>query len=152
MKKESGRKIAQRTYRLTRCCVCGTREKLNRHHIDLNPINNCHKNVQILCASCHALMHQLSRTRRVVVSAQCVICGKHFQPKRSRRSKICSAECLSSLGKMSAEKRWCGRKTTKTCAYCGKEFNFTRARQTTCSLSCGNKLAWDRRNGKMNPP
>lgn len=135
-----GHKKAQKMYEVKECVVCGAIKSLNRHHRDLNPLNNSPENVITLCSRCHILIHQEMGTRHAVKDAKCVICGKTFHPKCTERSKICSSECLSVSRKNSANRLWAGHKTTKICAYCGKEFVFKRAREKTCSRSCGAKL------------
>ena len=39
------------------CEGCGTKERLQVHHVDLNPRNNQLENIQTLCVSCHASWH-----------------------------------------------------------------------------------------------
>lgn len=58
------------------------------------------------------------------------------------------AELLKAEGIKGAEKRWKDHSKTRNCENCGTEFVYTRPRQTTCSRSCGNKLAWKKRGGK----
>lgn len=62
------------------------------------------------------------------------------------------AEVLREQGLAGAAKRWAGHSMQAACTFCGKEFTKTRARQTACSRSCGNKQSWaNRRGGKQNP-
>ena len=56
-----------------------------------------------------------------------------------------STLCSKCHGKMHAEQRWSGHTKQRTCANCGKQFTYKRARETTCSRACGNKAAWSLR-------
>lgn len=103
-----GRTQAKRTFVATACAKCGSTERLQRHHKDRDSNNNDPLNVEILCQTFHKEDHMRDGTwgRGKVVLATCKICGKEFQPKRTRRATVCSAECLTTLGKISAQKRW----------------------------------------------
>jgi uncharacterized Zn finger protein len=57
------------------------------------------------------------------------------------------AELLREKGVQGAAKRWAGHFMTANCTFCGEVFTKERARQTTCSRSCGNKQAWVERRG-----
>ena len=52
---------------------------------------------------------------------------------------------LREQGKRGAAIRWSGHTMQSNCAFCEKEFTRDRARQTTCSRSCGNRLAIQRK-------
>lgn len=104
MEKATVRKQAQRAVALEKCEACGATENLQRHHPDYSqPLL-----VQVLCQTCHTKAHQEMGDwgKGTVKPATCTICGKEFQPKRSRRAKICSEECRAEMGRRSAEKRW----------------------------------------------
>lgn len=137
----ASRKRAQRTIPLSPCERCG-KTPTQRHHEDLQkPLE-----VNILCIDCHVRAHQANGSRPCVAPANCQVCGEEFLPERTSRSSLCSKpECLEEMGRRGAEKRWSGRATVRQCACCGTAFAFTRPRETTCSRSCGNKLAWRRR-------
>lgn len=101
MKWNTGRKAAQRMVPANACAECGSTEKLERHHIDQNPMNNAPLNVVVLCSTCHHKQHP-----RLALVA-CSVCGQIFQPKRSRRAKLCgSLSCSKIHGQRSAELRW----------------------------------------------
>lgn len=51
---------AQRLFASQPCDVCGRPPyliRIDRHHIDRNPLNNDPVNVRLLCAPCHARLH-----------------------------------------------------------------------------------------------
>jgi len=100
----TGRKRAQRAYPIAeddRCDHCGGMKTLQRHHIDHDPMNNKPNNIALLCVDCHAKQHLK------IQQATCEICGKAFQPKRSRNKALCGKrECLSEKGRRSAALRW----------------------------------------------
>ena len=109
MKKNSGRKAAQRMFSATACEICGGERNLQRHHINGNPTDNTLGNVSILCQACHAYVHHQTSTwwKGRVKESTCQVCGMNFQPKRSRRAKLCGKkECLAENGRRSAELRW----------------------------------------------
>ena len=79
-----------------RCCKCGSKSWLQRHHEDYSKPTE----VTFLCAACHRKEHALQ-------PVNCVICGTAFQPKKTRRSTLCgNPECLKTMGRLSAQKRW----------------------------------------------
>ena len=95
--KAAARKRAQKAVRLTECGRCGSTEKLQRHHPDIEKEPDT---VAILCAKCHAKEHP----RRV--AKECPGCGESFVPQR-RRTVTCGAKaCLSAVGRVNARKRW----------------------------------------------
>lgn len=143
MKKNTGHRQAQRLYEAKQCSVCGSTERVQRHHLDLDSTNNKLINMQILCDKCHRKAHV--EIRRNARTRPCAVCGKLFVPRRKNRGKLCSKQCRREMGKRSAEKRWANLSKMVNCAFCGKQFAKKRARNTTCSRSCGNKLAWARR-------
>ena len=53
--------------------------------------------------------------------------------------------CRKCHGRVSAARRWAGHSKTRECLWCQATYMPTRSRQTTCSRSCGNKRAWNRR-------
>src|SRR5688572_16575624 len=59
----------------------------------------------------------------------------------------CHTERHHALGTwgMGIRSQWVGMSRTRSCTWCGKEFEYERPRQTTCSRSCGNKQAWSSR-------
>lgn len=111
----AGRRRAQRLYPMIACQDCGQKSKIQRHHVDGNPLNNSLENIRILCQSCHTSEHKRIGTwgRGNVPPAICKICGKEFQPERRREKgrRICGRKmCLRKMGKFSAALRW-GSKT-----------------------------------------
>ena len=148
--KWAGYREAQKRFQLGTCELCGLVPANQRHHVDRNPLNNSPENVKRLCQRCHIFVHMLDETwgRGLVQPRECVICGEFFQPERTRRGKLCgNPACLSEAGRQSAERRWSGRSKEKRCVVCGRSFIYSRPRDTTCSRSCGNRLAWARRSG-----
>lgn len=110
----SGRKAAQRATRgLLSCARCGGEKTLQTHHKDRNPLNNSPENLEKLCQACHTEDHHRDGTwgRGKVALATCAVCGRVFQPKRSRRAKVCGQHCLSEMGRISAKKRWAGSRS-----------------------------------------
>lgn len=148
MNKPMVRKMAQRKVSLAQksCQNCGETGKLQRHHPNYNePLM-----VEILCQKCHVAADQRDGHRRKVAERKCLICKQTFQPTRTRRGVICGTRCLEEMGRIGANRRWAVRTTQKKCQFCQAMFTFKRARETTCSRSCGNKLAWVSRGGALN--
>lgn len=140
------RKAAQRAFPLVdqRCADCGAANNLQRHHPNhARPID-----IIILCQSCHTQREVIQGTwgRGPVHPCACRVCGVQFIPDRNRHAVLCGKrECREELGRRCAEKRWSGHEKITSCTCCGVRFERVRARQTTCSRSCGNKLAWEQR-------
>lgn len=105
---EAGRKAAQRLMPVVECARCGGALTLQRHHKDRDPTNNSLSNLEVLCQACHKADHMKDGTwgRGKVEPAICKVCGSEFQPTRTRRATVCSAPCLSALGRISANRRW----------------------------------------------
>lgn len=64
------------------CRECGTTEKLQVHHIDMNPANNESSNIMTLCVVCHASWHwKHGRHRELMTNkpSPCFVCSKEFQ-------------------------------------------------------------------------
>lgn len=107
--RNAGHKYAQRKLRDSQCLTCGSRQCLEVHHKDRNPRNNSPENVETLCSACHRALHVAAGDwgPGQVRTAQCQVCKSTFQPKRSRRAKLCGkAECLAESGRLAAERRW----------------------------------------------
>ena len=52
-----------RDYKVDYCEICGANNiRLETHHIDKNPHNNEHSNLEKLCCNCHAKIHSRKRT------------------------------------------------------------------------------------------
>lgn len=108
-KRNTGHREAQRKYAAEECPLCGGKRNLQRHHRDMNSMNNEPENISILCQTCHKNAHMKSGTwgRGPVKPRNCVICEKEFQPKRNKRGKLCgNPDCLRELGRRSAALRW----------------------------------------------
>lgn len=105
----SGRKRAQKLFKMKTCLKCGDTQNLQRHHKDGNPLNNDPLNVGILCRVCHKNIHVSNGTWSTGPAKlnTCSVCGKQFNAKdhRNRANKICSAKCLSEWGSLCAMKR-----------------------------------------------
>ena len=104
MNKWTARKQAQRAVKATACEVCGSTDRLQRHHPNLSrPLE-----VTVLCQACHASLHIKEGTwgQGPRETALCVICGKTFLPSDSHLHKTCGAACLAELGRRNALKRW----------------------------------------------
>lgn len=83
----------------------------------------------------------------------CVVCGKTIPDSRMRGNvKCCSPECKRKYSREYQRKYqhllWFSKKedksTTKTCLWCGKEFDAINDTQRFCSRSCCNKASWQR--------
>lgn len=65
--KKRGRSQALSRFKITPCEDCGLLKEgprvMQRHHIDLNPLNNDPSNVAILCSACHGIRHRGDSTR-----------------------------------------------------------------------------------------
>jgi len=55
--KNAGNLRAWRKYKVNICDTCGSKENLERHHIDKNTLNNDKDNILILCETCHRGHH-----------------------------------------------------------------------------------------------
>lgn len=109
MKQATGRKRAQRMFPMKQCEMCGGATTLQRHHVDGNVMNNDPDNVKVLCQKCHTKVHMMIGNwgKGAVKIAACLVCGKSFKPKRTRRAKLCgSVECAKEQGRRSAALRW----------------------------------------------
>jgi hypothetical protein len=94
---------------MEKCESCGTKENLQRHHINLDTMDNSIHNLVVLCQSCHAAVHIKENTwgRGNIAEAICQICGEIFLPKQSRYNKICGkVECRRESGRRAVNKRW----------------------------------------------
>lgn len=62
------------------------------HHVNGNPLDNRIENLQVLSAKAHMRLHKQIYSDMKV----CVNCGKEYQvnPRKRKRQKICSQECL----------------------------------------------------------
>lgn len=105
-KKWKARKQAQRKHKAEKCQVCGSTERVQRHHPD---ILNTPSVVMILCEKCHIIEDQRIGTRRKRQKSKCVVCGEMFTPKDSHPHKTCSVDCLKIRGRENALKRWRGK-------------------------------------------
>lgn len=67
----------QRKLRMASCQECGTKERLQLHHMDENRENEAPENLKTLCASCHAKWHWAH--------------GKQPMPKKALACSVCGA-------------------------------------------------------------
>ena len=151
MKLNTVRMRAQRAYpkaTLKRCERCNKKHpRLHRHHSDYTkPLE-----VEILCPTCHAIADQELGLRPVKQKRPCLICETMFLPRHST-NKTCSLKCFQVLGARNANKRWKGHSRLRNCKNCGAQFEPLRNRAATCSRSCGNKLAWQKRKAAIGHP
>ena len=58
--KQECRKLAEELIPLTKCCVCETVEKLERHHSKGYKLGSI-EGVVVICRDCHALIHRNKR-------------------------------------------------------------------------------------------
>jgi hypothetical protein len=73
-------------------------------------------------------------------NARCSYCGRPFRKSASSRS-FCSQECLAlRVAEVSSQSRHRSH-STKTCLYCGKEFEGLEA-QKFCCHSCAASYRW----------
>lgn len=56
--KGSGYSECNRHFIADTCEICGSKDNLERHHINKNPKDNSCENVMILCSKCHHLWHR----------------------------------------------------------------------------------------------
>jgi hypothetical protein len=59
---KGGRKRALLWFKPKPCEMCGSNEKIERHHRDENPKNNDAENIQFLCRACHLKQHDFIKT------------------------------------------------------------------------------------------
>lgn len=52
-----GRLRANKMYEANSCSICDSIIRVQRHHVDKNPINNSPENIEILCELCHKARH-----------------------------------------------------------------------------------------------
>jgi len=105
MKPASGRRQAQRTIPAPWCQNCLSKRLPQRHHVDGDPTNNDPENVEILCQACHTAIHRADGTwgHGNVKPAECAVCGRTFQPRRTSRSTLCGRmECAREFGRRAA--------------------------------------------------
>lgn len=71
----AGLRSRAQKYRGQQCDSCGTTEKLNVHHRDLNPANNSAENLLTLCSSCHTRWHWEHGKTMPRATTTCSVCG-----------------------------------------------------------------------------
>ena len=59
-----------------KCQMCGTTEKLQRHHLDENPGNNAIENLMTLCGPCHTKWHWQHGKKAWKPANACSVCGE----------------------------------------------------------------------------
>lgn len=103
--KDAARKRAQRRMPvLKRCSRCGGKERLQRHHPDIEREPD---RFEVLCQRCHTAEDIILGRWRSVPLAMCIICKTQFKPSRARRAKLCGAPaCLKECGRRASERRW----------------------------------------------
>lgn len=71
------------------CGDCGRQGRIDRHHIDENPLNNSPENLADLCRSCHSKRHRLVRFCSAVdclrVHRRNGLCDMHDQRRKAGR-------------------------------------------------------------------
>lgn len=138
------RKAAQRAFP-TRppCQQCGSARLVQRHHEDLDrPLD-----IQMLCQTCHVAAHVRTGTWGPRNRPE----PKKRQYQRKSRAEwlLVAPEIQRANGIRAAAIRWANLDRRRVCTWCGTTFEYERARQTTCSRSCGNKQAWSSRKGSV---
>jgi 5-methylcytosine-specific restriction endonuclease McrA len=51
------------------CHLCGSRDRLHRHHIDWNHHNNTPSNLTLVCQACHVMLHKVGYLDREELDA-----------------------------------------------------------------------------------
>lgn len=127
----SGHYRARKLVRRIKCERCGTRKKrLDVHHLDGDPTNNVLSNLQVLCRSCHNLVHDRKKTCRICGRPQVArsLCGKHYKRltehgdpcyERPKAPTICSE---------------CGARAS-TCGLCHKHYMRRRRAKPTAPVT-----------------
>lgn len=99
------RKRAQRAHpTLTQCEVCGSTERLHRHHPDYSKPEE----IVVVCIHCHAKLDMRDGTGRRKKPKVCTVCQATFTDYSHTRVKTCSRQCLSEAHRRAAMKRWGG--------------------------------------------
>jgi len=93
----SGNMRAIKLYTLTTCIICG-KPASDRHHKDMNTLNNSNNNIMSLCRRCHMVedgrlerLKALERKGRTQKHTNCIICNKQYKPMRKGRCACCDA-------------------------------------------------------------
>jgi hypothetical protein len=129
--KWAARKRAQKAVRAVMCQDCGATENLERHHPDYQrPLD-----VLILCVRCHRKHDQQDGFAPKVAPAICLICGTEFQPRRTRRARLCgNPACLVECGRRAAQKRWSIPSGPTDCDFLETESSHNRPQPPSNSL------------------
>ena len=73
VKGQAGRRRARVQYPIAKPCeICGAKPentRINRHHIDEDPLNNSMNNIQFLCNPCHYQVHKELKRRKTCLSS-----------------------------------------------------------------------------------
>lgn len=107
--KSGARRRAQKAVKAEKCALCGSEDRPQRHHVNGDVFDNRAENLKALCQKCHTEVHMMIGNwgKGRVKPAICQVCGVMFQPKRSRRAKMCGKEeCRREMGRRSAAHRW----------------------------------------------
>lgn len=77
--------------------------KLQVHHKDENKANNCVGNLEVITAHEHQHYHK----QKYSLTKKCIVCGKEFTPKKTKRkrAKTCSYECWLQICNEKAKQR-----------------------------------------------
>ena len=139
------------------------------HHIDENKANNHIKNLQCLSVSEHTHCHGAPFVEKICLNCN----GKFTVSSKNARRKYCSRSCywehMKTLGiekicpicgkkfKVSSKRQnavYCSNsckgvaatvREERICVVCGAKFSVKPSVPTLCcSISCGNKLAWQK--------
>ena len=101
------------------------------HHIDENKSNNSISNFQLLTASAHKSLHNLTTSKKEYI---CEFCGEKFLSSALNSPRFCSSKCNSDWHKKN-------EKEIRQCPTCGKTFSvYKHARQIYCSHDCANQV------------
>lgn len=76
------------------CEICKTKELIEVHHMDCNPLNNNIKNLMVLCFKHHKEIHGqvVGECKKRKYTKKCKKCKKKFHPFY-RDQKYCSKIC-----------------------------------------------------------
>ena len=74
------------------CEYCGSTEDLTIHHKQpqRNGVNNCPKNIMVLCVNCHRELHgNIKKKEDLDTKVRCNKCFRPFLPKHLNKEGYC---------------------------------------------------------------